>query len=160
MSFQEYTYILLLNCFAFRIHVPSNRLSNDDICPHESETITLKSFCQMMLVIFISSLICAGLLFICILVRKCSLYHAEYALRISSDLRMAMFNPLNFRLKITCKGVSTFSIFFKSRSKTVDMNISAFCAGHFILHPLDKWAIHSATAVDRQHPSMINQGLV
>ena len=121
MSFQEYTYILLLNCFAFRIHVPSNRLSNDDICPHESETITLKSFCQMMLVIFISSLICAGLLFICILVRKWSLYHAEYALRISSDLRVAMFNPLNFRF--TCKGVSTF---FKSRSKTVDMNISAF----------------------------------
>ena len=68
MSFQEYTYILLVNCFSFRIHVPSNRLSNDDICPHENETITLKSFCQMMLVIFLSSLICAGLLFICILV--------------------------------------------------------------------------------------------
>ena len=69
MNFKEKTYILLLNCFSFRIHVPSNRLSNDDICPHENETITLKSFCQMMLVIFLSSLICAGLLFICILVR-------------------------------------------------------------------------------------------
>ena len=69
MNFKKNTYILLLNCFSFRIHVPSNRLSNDDICPHENETITLKSFCQMMLVIFLSSLICAGLLFICILVR-------------------------------------------------------------------------------------------
>ena len=68
MNFKENTHILLLNCFSFRIHVPSNRLSNDDICPHENETITLKSFCQMMLVIFLSSLICAGLLFICILV--------------------------------------------------------------------------------------------